>query len=102
MKLVKGLVIAALFFSRVSTACAQLGVPVISGGAGFFSSTQGGANLFQPVLAPVISVPIGERWLVESRADLREVVFREQGTTGPYTGQFFGTLEYLQLDYVAT
>jgi hypothetical protein len=50
----------------------------------------------------VLSVPLGDKWLVESRADLREVVSRENGTSGPYQGQFFGTLEYLQLDYNAS
>ena len=79
---------------------AQENVPIISGGAGFLGSTQGGVNVFQPVLAPVIAVPFGERWLVETRADLREVISRKNGTTGPYQGQFFGTLEYLQLDFL--
>jgi hypothetical protein len=77
-------------------------VPVLSGGAGFFDEDNGGANSFQLVLAPVLLVPLGEKWLIESRADLREVYFRENGTNGPYQGQFFGTLEYLQLDYNAT
>src|SRR5215472_10609517 len=81
------------------TARGQSNVPILSGGAGFFARTQGGANLFSPVLAPVLAAPIGEKWLIESRADLREVVFRQNGTTGPYQGQFFDTLEYLQLDY---
>src|SRR3974390_2086831 len=93
---------------RVSLFCLSLGllldaqeyVPIISGGAGLFGSTQGGVNVFQPVLAPVIAVPLGGRWLVETRADLREVISRDNGTTGPYQGHFFGTLEYLQLDFL--
>lgn len=78
---------------------AQSDVPIISGGAGFFSATQGGSTFFQPVIAPVVVVPLGEKWLIESRADLRGVISRENGNSGPYQGQFFGTLEYLQLDY---
>ncbi len=81
---------------------AQSNVPIISGGAGFFGGSEGGVTFFQPVLAPVLTVPLGEKWLIESRADLRGVIFREQGTTGPYRGRFFPTLEYLQLDYNAT
>ncbi len=80
---------------------AQDNVPIVSGGAGFLGSNQGGANVFQPVIAPVIALPLGDRWLIESRADLREVVFRQDGTSGPYQSQFFGTLEYLQLDFNA-
>jgi hypothetical protein len=80
---------------------AQSTVPILSGGTGFFSATQGGSTFFQPVVAPVVVVPFGENWLIESRADLRGFISREDGTTGPYQGQFFGTLEYLQLDYNA-
>jgi hypothetical protein len=81
---------------------AQENVPIVSGGAGFFGATNGGVSFFQPVLAPVLAIPLGNQWLVESRADLREVISREDGASGPYQGQFFGTLEYLQLDYNAT
>lgn len=80
---------------------AQENVPILSGGAGFFGAAQGGVHFYQPVLAPVLTVPLGEKWLVESRADLREFISRENGTSGPYQGKFFGTLEYLQLDYLA-
>lgn len=94
--------LAALLAGVVSPlAWPQSNVPVISGGAGFFGGSEGGVNVFQPVVAPVLTVPLGEKWLIESRADLRGVIFREQGTTGPYQGRFFGTLEYLQLDYNA-
>jgi hypothetical protein len=79
----------------------QSDTPVISGGAGFLESTSGGATSFQPVLAPVLTVPLGGNFLIESRADIRGFVSREDGTSGPYQGQVFTTLEYLQLDYLA-
>jgi hypothetical protein len=82
-----------------NAAAQQSDIPIISGGAGLFDAKQGGVNVLQPVLAPVLAIPLGERWLIESRADLRGVVARENGTSGPYQGQFFGTIEYLQLDY---
>ncbi len=84
----------------LSSALGQSNVPIVSGGAGFLDSTAGGANAFQPVLAPVIAIPLGDKFLVESRADVRGFINREQGTSGPYQGQFFATLEYLQLDYI--
>src|SRR5579871_836981 len=77
---------------------AQENVPILSGGAGFLSSTQGGTNVLQPVLAPVLAVPLGDRWLIESRADLRIVDF-QQGPGGAYQNESFATLEYLQLDF---
>jgi hypothetical protein len=85
----------------LSGASAQSNTPILSGGAGFFTATQGDNTFFQPVVAPVLVVPLGESWLIESRADLRGFISRENVTTGPYQGRFFGTLEYLQLDYNA-
>lgn len=90
-----------LIFSATVAVRAQDNIPILSGGAGFFGATQGGVSFYQPVLAPVLTVPLGSNWLVESRADLREFVSRENGISGPFRGQFFGTLEYLQLDYLA-
>jgi hypothetical protein len=91
----------ALALFGLTGANAQSDVPILSGGAGFLGTTQGGASFYQPVIAPVLAVPLGEHWLIESRADLRGFVSRENGTTGPYQWQSFETLEYLQLDYIA-
>src|ERR1700739_703813 len=97
----RALWVFALALFGLTGANAQSDVPILSGGAGFLGATQGGASFYQPVIAPVLVVPLGDRWLVESRADLRGFISRENGTTGPYQGQFFDTLEYLQLDYNA-
>jgi hypothetical protein len=80
------------------SAWAQSAPPIVSGGMGFFSSTDGVSTFFQPVIAPVAVVPLGNRWLLEARADLREVIRQNPGT-GDYEGRFSGTLEYLQIDY---
>jgi hypothetical protein len=79
---------------------AQSGTPIISGGVQFLSTTIGGTTTFQPVIAPVVTVPFGDHWLVESRATFDEVVFRENGATGPYHAQTFSSVDYLQLDYL--
>lgn len=79
---------------------AQSEVPIISGGVGVISTTDGGSTFVQPVIAPVIAVPVGDRWLFESRADLREVIYQPNGS-GAYQHQFFDTLEYAQVDYNA-
>jgi hypothetical protein len=92
-----GLVIA---FCGAVSRC-QSDTPIISGGVGFLGSTNAGATSFQPVLTPVLTVPLGDKFLVESRADIRGFISREDGTSGPYLGQSFETLEYLQLDYLA-
>lgn len=93
-------ILCHLYLFSCSAAVAQEDVPIISGGAGFLSSIQGGTNVLQPVLAPVLTIPLGDRWLIESRADLREVYF-QQTPGGSYSSDGFATLEYLQLDYNA-
>ena len=74
--------------------------PFISGGMGFVSTTIGGQTFLQPIIDPVGVLPIGNHLLLESRADLREFIQRQNGN-GPYEGTFFGSLEYLQLDIIA-
>src|SRR5882757_762157 len=76
-------------------------VPIVSGGIGFFNSTNTGVNFFQPVLAPVVVVPIGKHLLAESRFDFREF-YIQQNRTGPYQGTFNKSIPYLQLNYIAT
>jgi hypothetical protein len=71
---------------------AQETVPILSGGVGFLSSTSSASTTMQPVIAPVLTAPIGSRWLIESRADLRGFVFPSNGN-GPYQALFFDTLE---------
>ena len=43
--------------------------------------------------------PSANKFLFESRADLRGFISRDNGS-GPYSGQFLTTLEYAQLDYL--
>lgn len=74
-------------------------VPVISGAAGFQYSKDAGQTSLQPIITPVVLVPLGSRFMVEASAELQGFVARS-GPGEPYEGQFFGTLQYLQLDYV--
>ena len=89
-----------LALSVQTGARAQSDVPIISGGVGFVSTTDGGQQFMQPVIAPVIAAPVGDRWLFESRLDLREFIY-QPGQSGPYSHQFFDTIEYAQVDYTA-
>lgn len=75
--------------------------PLISGGAGFLTTTNGGVTALQPVISPVAAVPLGEHLLVESRAYIADFIAPKNGNSGPYEGNFFAGLQYLQLDYIA-
>ncbi len=48
------------------------GVPLLSGGVGFLTSTNGGNTTYLPIIEPLIAAPLGPRVLVESRAALTE------------------------------
>lgn len=95
----KRIFLTACFVLAIGLAVAlgQSGAPIISGGVGFISTTDGGQNFFQPVVAPVVVAPLGSRLSLESRFDLREFIARD--ATGNYNGTGSASIEYLQLDY---
>jgi hypothetical protein len=89
-----------LFLTAAVAASAQSNTPIISGGIQYENATVGGATSFAPAISPVVTIPIGDRWLIESRATFEELIFREDGTTGPYHAVTFSSIDYLQLDYL--
>ena len=74
-------------------------VPVISGSAGFIYSKDAGQTALQPILEPVVLVPLGSKLLFESSVELQGFVARS-GPGGPYQWQGFTSVGYAQLDYV--
>ncbi len=76
-------------------------VPILTGSAGYFTNVTAGENALAPVVMPVILVPIGERWLVESRGNFSAEFERPKGGGGPYGGPVEKNLDYLQLDFIA-
>jgi hypothetical protein len=89
-----------LFFAAAVAASGQSNTPIISGGIQYENATAGGATAFAPVISPVVTIPIGDRWLIESRASFEELIFRENGTSGPYHSVTFSSVDYFQLDYL--
>jgi hypothetical protein len=92
-------VLAAYLFLGLSPSAAAQDTPLLSGGMGFFTSTNGGNTSYVPTISPVLAAPLGNSFLVESRANLLEIFF--PGASGYNTAHFVG-LSYLQLDYLAT
>ena len=74
-------------------------VPVISGAAGFIYTKDAGQTSLQPILSPVVLIPLGPKLLVESNVEMQGFVARSS-PGGPYEGQYFFSVGYLQLDYV--
>ncbi|HEX3894490.1 MAG TPA: hypothetical protein VHW46_18075 [Terracidiphilus sp.] len=85
----------------VSDASAQ-DTPLISGGVGFFSSTNGGNTTYLPVLSPLLAAPIGSHVLVESRANLIESFFVKGNGQPGYTSAPFLNLTFLQGDFLVS
>ncbi|HEX3470634.1 MAG TPA: hypothetical protein VHT28_05565 [Silvibacterium sp.] len=75
-------------------------VPVISGGAGYVESINGGTPTLLPAIDPVLLVPLGSHVLGEARGEFVGVFNRRNGN-GDYTGQVFSSLDYAQIDWLA-
>jgi hypothetical protein len=75
-------------------------VPILSGSAGYFTFVNGGQNQLNAQINPVLLLPLGDRWLVESRAEFQGVFQRPPGG-GPYAGPVGKNLDYAQVDYIA-
>jgi hypothetical protein len=74
--------------------------PMITGAVGFLSSQNLGNEFFQPVAAPVVVAPIGDRFLAEARFNF-DGFYQQSNRTGPYHGSFFKSTQVLQLDFMA-
>lgn len=76
-------------------------VPILTGAAGYFTNVDGGQKELVPEINPVLLLPLGDRWLVESRAGFEGDFERTDSGTGPYGGKVGKEIDYLQLDYIA-
>ena len=81
-------------------AVAAQNVPLISGGAGFITITNGGNTTYIPIIAPDLAASLGDHLLVESRASILESYF-PQGGGQPYKHDAFLGLSFLQADVIA-
>src|ERR1700749_3977703 len=76
--------------------------PLLSGGLGFFTNTNDGATSYLPIMEPLLAAPIGNRFLIESRATLLESFNPKGGGQDGYNHSHFVALTYLQGDYILT
>jgi hypothetical protein len=74
-------------------------VPILTGSVGFFTNVNGGETELVPEINPVLLLPLGDRWLIESRAEFTGEFERPDGG-GPYGGRVENELDYLQVDYI--
>ena len=75
-------------------------VPLLSGSAGFITRFDGGDPHLGPIVSPVVLVPIGERWMVETRVTFESDLSQQPGLNG-FHGQLQKEVDYAQLDFIA-
>jgi hypothetical protein len=75
-------------------------VPILTGNIGTFSFVTGGQNLIDTQINPVLLVPLGEHWMIESRAEF-EGQFQRPPGGGSYAGPVDKHVDYAQVDYIA-
>jgi hypothetical protein len=75
-------------------------VPVIIGGSGFIATFDGGEPHLGPLIAPVVLVPLGNQWLIESRTTFESDLTQRPGSSA-FHGKVLKNVDYLQLDFIA-
>lgn len=94
----------AVVFAFVAFCAARSGgaqdVPLISGGIGFFTTTNGGNTTYEPSIEPVLAAPLGSHVLIESRATILDSFVPKPGV-GYKRQNVFETMDYLQADLLA-
>ena len=79
---------------------AERPVPLLTGNAGFFTNVVGGQTQLVPEINPVILLPLGDRWLIESRGEFKGE-FERSAPGASYGGTVEKELDYLQADFIA-
>lgn len=74
--------------------------PILSGGVAFVPTWEGGDPTLVSIVSPVVLVPLGNNFVVESRAEFEDDFVRRNGNSGDFTGAVDKDLEYAQLDYI--
>jgi hypothetical protein len=86
--------------SFAQTSAPDRPVPILTGTAGYFNFVTAGQNQVDAQINPVLLLPLGDHWLVESRAEF-EGAFQRPDGGGPYGGGVSKNLDYAQADYIA-
>jgi len=85
---------------RAQTSEPPAPVPILTGNAGFFTNVQNGTSQIVSEVNPVVLLPLGDRWLIETRGEFVGD-FQPKWGNGPYGGTVDKELDYLQADFIA-
>ena len=73
-------------------------VPLLTGGIGYFTNVEAGQTQLVPIFSPVLLAPLGDHWLIESRAEFSGEFLPQNGSV---SGKLEKEVDYAQLDYIA-
>lgn len=76
-------------------------VPLLTGSAGFITNFTDGQPDFHPIVTPLLLIPIGKRWVFETRATFETDLVQVPGESGYHGGPVQKEVEYAQLDFIA-
>jgi hypothetical protein len=76
-------------------------VPLLTGSAGFITTFDGGEPHLHPIVTPLVLVPIGQRWVFETRATFETDMVQLPERSGFHGGAVQKEVEYAQLDFIA-
>lgn len=75
----------------------ESGVPVLTGFVGLGSEYEPGQQQLLPTISPIVLVPLGDRWLIESEAEFEGTYTHPTGQ--PWDHEWDKGVEYAQVDY---
>lgn len=76
-------------------------IPILQGSVALVSDFSGGQLDIHPLATPVVLLPIGQRWLFETRATFENDLVEVPGRPGFHGGRVQKEVEYAQLDFIA-
>ena len=76
-------------------------IPILQGSAALISNFDGGQPEIHPIVTPVVLLPLGQRWLFETRATFENDLVEVPGRPGFHGGPVQKEVEYAQLDFIA-
>ncbi len=73
-------------------------VPILTGSTGYFTRVNGGQFQDSPSVAPLLLLPVGDKWLIEAKGLYSDTYAK--GDEGYYEGNSSYGLGYAQVDYL--
>jgi hypothetical protein len=77
----------------------ESGAPILTGYVGTAFDFQPGQQQILPTLSPIILIPLGDRWLIESEGEFEGTYAHQTGQ--PWDHQWANGVEYAQLNFIA-